>query len=445
MCGLACTSTSTTSPKEKGNATVVVVVVLVVLAVLAVGCWWFFAGQHRNAGPNTVDDFGPETIEMMDNPMPAAAAARTASFGGGSSSDASGAAASPNYNGGVPPLRSAGAGAAQRAWSPSPSQSPPPALTLTSGGSTVIETGDAMHTPNGGGPSNSSGSQRQQSAVYAVIADNGGGVGDDEYEFVDVALANQSTRGESNAVYSVPHAHRNAGAGSNSDADTARYSGYAPPDMSTSPSSTASGAVHVVVGAPPAHGGAAASNIVYAVPLEDDRLVVPRVPNVMYEPAATTAYDAGVTSNANRNTTTAAAAAANGGYYDADPVPSVGNDSSSSSSRRDTVVTRQAGIIYAIPVDEGGDGPGGYAVPHDNYAIAVNSQQSGGGSGSNHEFAIPQARTAPLLPRDLDGYVIDDMSPESTGGGRGDVGGRQSEGPPAAYGSSVHGPGSIDI
>lgn len=88
MCGLACTSTSTTSPKEKGNATVAVVVVLVVLAVLAVGCWWFFVGQHRNAGPNTVDDFGPETIEMMDNPMLAAAAARTASFGGGSSSDA---------------------------------------------------------------------------------------------------------------------------------------------------------------------------------------------------------------------------------------------------------------------------------------------------------------------------------------------------------------------
>lgn len=196
------TATTTTSPKDKGNATVVVVVVLVVLAVLAAGCWWFFVGQHRNAGPNTVDDFGPETIEMMDNPMLAAAAARTASFGGGSSS---------------------------------------------------------------------------------------------------------------------------------------------------------------------------------------------------------------------------------------------------SSSRRDTVVTRQAGIIYAIPVDEGGDDPGGYAVPLDNYAIAVNNQQSGGGSSSNHEYAIPQARTAPLLPLDLDGYVIDDTSPESTGGGRGDVGGRQSEGTPAAYGSSVHGPESSDI
>lgn len=118
----------------------------------------------------------------------------------------------------------------------------------------------------------------------------------------------------------------------------------------------------------------------------------------------------------------------------------------SSSSRRDTVVTRQAGIIYAIPVDEGGDDPGGYAVPLDNYAIAVNNQQSGGGGSSNHdhEYAIPQARLAPLLPLDLDGYVIDDTSPESTGGGRGDAGGRQSEGTPAAYGRSVHGPGSSD-
>lgn len=107
----------------------------------------------------------------------------------------------------------------------------------------------------------------------------------------------------------------------NSDADTARYSGYEPPDMSMSPLSTASGAVHVVVGAPPAHSGAASSNIVYAVPFEDGRLVV----NVMYEPAANNAYDAGVTSNANRNATTAAAAAANGGYYDADSVPSAGS------------------------------------------------------------------------------------------------------------------------
>ena len=108
----------------------------------------------------------------------------------------------------------------------------------------------------------------------------------------------------------------------NSDADTVRYSGYEPPDMSMSPSSTASGAVHVVVGAPPAHGGAASSNIVYAVPFEDGRLVVPCVPNVMYEPAANNAYDAGVRSNTTATTT------GNGGgggdYYDADPVPGDG-------------------------------------------------------------------------------------------------------------------------
>ena len=78
----------------------------------------------------------------------------------------------------------------------------------------------------------------------------------------------------------------------------------------------ASGAIYVGgSAAPPAPGGAAAAEIVYATPLEDGCLVVPRVPNlmyqsadgppndgrslvrvpnVMYEPAANNAYDAGV-------------------------------------------------------------------------------------------------------------------------------------------------------
>jgi len=93
-----------------------------------------------------------------------------------------------------------------------------------------------------------------------------------------------------------------AGAG----AAEARYAGYEPPGV--------------------APGGAAAPEIVYATPLEDDgRRVVSRVPNVIYEPAANNAYDAGAHSNANHTTITAAAGNGDSGeYYDAHPVPSGG-------------------------------------------------------------------------------------------------------------------------
>ena len=137
------------------------------------------------------------------------------------------------------------------------------------------------------------------------------------------------------AIYSVPHANRNAGT-ERSAATDARYAGYESPGAALSPG--ASGAVDVGESAAvPAPGGAAAPEIVYATPL-DGRLVVPRmpnpvyqsadgppndqrslvrVPNVMYEPAANNVYDAGVN---------------NGGggsdYYDADPVPNAEYNSS---------------------------------------------------------------------------------------------------------------------
>ena len=149
------------------------------------------------------------------------------------------------------------------------------------------------------------------------------------------------------AVYAVPHANRNAGSGPGAAATDALYAGYAPPGAGPSP--TAPGAVYVGgSAAPPASGGGAAPEIVYATPLEDGRLVVPRmpnplyqsadgppndgrslvrVPNVMYEPAANNVYDAGVNSNGNRTTATTG----NGGggdYYDADPAPIVEHNSS---------------------------------------------------------------------------------------------------------------------
>ena len=80
-------------------------------------------------------------------------------------------------------------------------------------------------------------------------------------------------------VYAVPHAIRSAGA-----AAAARYAGYEPPGVTPSP--TASGAAYVGGSAAPStHGGAAASTIIYAVPFEDGRLVVPRAPNLLYQSA----------------------------------------------------------------------------------------------------------------------------------------------------------------
>ena len=156
--------------------------------------------------------------------------------------------------------------------------------------------------------------------------------------------------------------HEAAAAAAAAEIDGMATVGMVDNPMSTpsQPAAGLSGAASVGGGsAPPSHGGDrivkrrktskqyllrspcpdAASNIVYAVPLEDGRPVVPRVPNllyqsadgppndrrslvqvpnVMYEPAANNAYDAGVNSNANRNSATTAtgngAAASNNVY-----------------------------------------------------------------------------------------------------------------------------------
>ena len=141
----------------------------------------------------------------------------------------------------------------------------------------------------------------------------------------------------------IVYATYDGGAGAGAGATDARYAGYEPPGVALPPPAT--GAVYVGgSAAPPAHGGAAAPEIVYATPFEDDRLVVPRVPNplhqsadgppndggslvqvpnVMYEPAANNTHAAGVNSNANRTAITATAGnGGSGGYYDADLVPS---------------------------------------------------------------------------------------------------------------------------
>ena len=104
----------------------------------------------------------------------------------------------------------------------------------------------------------------------------------------------------------------------------------------------------------------------------------------------------------------------------------VGTNSSSS--------TTTNGIVYAIPVDLQDDAGSGstadtnsYAMPLANYAVVGTGSSAttngGGGGGGNHEYAIPEARSkaAPLLPLDLDGYVVDDTVPAGAGAAPGGV------------------------
>lgn len=219
----------------------------------------------------------------------------------------SGAASTSIYNAGVPPparnrrnragaarggsMPSPGAASSSQAASPSSSSSSSPISPLTSAAATaataatyatVVETGDVVYN-----------------------AGDGGGDGE-----ISTAANNSSSLQQQVAVvYSDPHANRNAGSGISSAVE-AGYAGYEPPGSS---SSSGSGG-HAVGG-----GAGAAPEIVYAVPLEGDgRRVVPRVPNVIYqpadgpstdnrvlvrlpnviyEPAANNTYDAGVSSN----------------------------------------------------------------------------------------------------------------------------------------------------
>eukprot|EP00729_Bicosta_minor_P011279 gene11279-368_t len=94
--------------------------------------------------------------------------------------------------------------------------------------------------------------------------------------------------------------------------------------------------------------------------------------------------------------------------------------------RCSTVSATEAGVVYAIPVDlQDGEGSGGntasngYAMPLANYAVVGTDCSATG----NHEYAIPEARSraAPLLPLDLDGYVVDDTAPAEAGAAPGGV------------------------
>lgn len=79
-------------------------------------------------------------------------------------------------------------------------------------------------------------------------------------------------------------------------------------------------------------------------------------------------------------------------------------------NRRNTVTASEGGIIYAIPVDEGGDNAGGYAVPISDYAKA------GPGASSDDGYANPISDYAPgkaQVQLDTEGYVVD----ESLAGG----------------------------
>lgn len=98
--------------------------------------------------------------------------------------------------------------------------------------------------------------------------------------------------------------------------------------------------------------------------------------------------------------------------------------------RPSTVSATEAGVVYAIPVAlQDGEGSGGntdsngYTMPLANYAVVGTGSSATTNGGGNHEYAIPEARSraAPLLPLDLDGYVVDDTAPAGAGAAPGGV------------------------
>jgi len=129
--------------------------------------------------------------------------------------------------------------------------------------------------------------------------------------------------------------------------------------------------------------------------------------------------------------------------------------------RPSTVSATEAGVVYAIPVDlQDGEGSGGntdsngyamplahyavvgtgssatttngsgsnadingYAMPLAHYAVVGTGSSATTDGGGNPEYAIPEARSraAPLLPLDLDGYVVDDTAPAEAGAAPGGV------------------------
>ena len=62
-------------------------------------------------------------------------------------------------------------------------------------------------------------------------------------------------------------------------------------------------------------------------------------------------------------------------------------------------------------------------MPLAHYAVVGTEGSATTNGGGNHEYAIPEARSraAPLLPLDLDGYVVDDTAPAEAGAAPGGV------------------------
>lgn len=186
-----------------------------------------------------------------------------------------------------------------------------PTLTLTSVGSTaemtvaVAERGDVVYISNdasGELATSNSSRQQQPAVVYSVPYTNrNAGTGSSTADDADGDVVDDFVPDGGSIGNPIVYATYDGGAGAGAGAATtdARYAGYEPPGVALPPPAT--GAVYVGGNAAPhVPGGAAAPEIVYAVPLEDGRLVVPRVPNVMYQSAGN---------------------GGGGGYYDADPDP----------------------------------------------------------------------------------------------------------------------------
>lgn len=102
-------------------------------------------------------------------------------------------------------------------------------------------------------------------------------------------------------------------------------------------------------------------------------------------------------------------------------------------NRRNTVTACEGGIIYAIPVDEGGDNAGGYAVPISDYAKA------GPGASSDDGYANPISDYAPgkaQVQLDTEGYVVDESLAGGSIDGAAGIAGTMQQATPTTGGST---------
>ena len=102
-------------------------------------------------------------------------------------------------------------------------------------------------------------------------------------------------------------------------------------------------------------------------------------------------------------------------------------------NRRNTVTASEGGIVYAIPVDEGGDNAGGYAVPISDYAKA------GPGASSDDGYANPISDYAPgkaQVQLDTEGYVVDESLAGGSIDGAAGIAGTMQQATPTTGGST---------